>query len=353
VPTAVPQFIKDMKGYHETKYQYGDGYIADWSFPYLEEFTIQFFTDVAERYDNDPRVAFFQTGFGLWGEYHLDEQEEEYGKTFPSYDFQARFLKHLDKVFVETPISISIDAAKHSPITSDKSLLDLKFGIFDDTFLMKKHDEWQCKKKCGYNERNWKALDYTSRFLRAPHGGEIAVPEQKEFLRPEGVNGTTFEESASKYHITYMLAGGVQKGVSGTPERVAAASIHTGYSLVVTGVTVSNTVACVNVKNVGIAPVYHSFYVTVNGIRSSKSLKFLAPEETESYYVSGLKIYENRLKDIKLTITSDKLYDGQVVPYDAEVVVKFDRDLTDISGSDRVMINTILLIVLLTIFLVR
>ena len=46
---------------------------------------------IAEKYKNDPRLAFIQTGFGLWSEYHIYDGPFELGKTFPSKDFQDSF----------------------------------------------------------------------------------------------------------------------------------------------------------------------------------------------------------------------------------------------------------------------
>lgn len=70
-------------------------------------------SEFAKQYDNDRRLAFLQTGFELWAEYHIYDGPLELGKTFPSKDFQARFAKHLDVTFKQLPWMIGDDQAKY------------------------------------------------------------------------------------------------------------------------------------------------------------------------------------------------------------------------------------------------
>ncbi len=59
------------------------------------------------------------------------------GKTFPDKAFQAAFARQLDRVFHKTPWMISVDAADdlYSPFADQKDLMQLPFGVFDDSFL--------------------------------------------------------------------------------------------------------------------------------------------------------------------------------------------------------------------------
>ena len=138
--TAVPNYIKANKSYTETYSEDpgGDGptYYADWSNKELLWFYKQFYTDFAAKYDNDPRIAFVQAGFGHWGEYHIYGTKLNFGVNFATKDYQAEFLTHLDSLFKETPWSISIDAAdnNYTPVAGNKTLLALNFGLFDDSF---------------------------------------------------------------------------------------------------------------------------------------------------------------------------------------------------------------------------
>ena len=112
-PTTVPAYIKQLSDYSEVtaKSEGKQTGFSDWSHPELQTFVLQFYSELAKRYDNDRRLAFLQTGFGLWAECHIYDGPLDLGKTFPSKDFQARFAKHLDGTFKQLPWMISIDAA--------------------------------------------------------------------------------------------------------------------------------------------------------------------------------------------------------------------------------------------------
>ena len=115
-PTTVPRYIKGLADYHETQAK-SEGKptgFADWSHDELKRFTLEFYEKLAQRYDADPRLAFLETGFGLWAEYHIYDGPMRLGKTFPDKAFQADFARHLSRVFHKTPWLISVDAADDS-----------------------------------------------------------------------------------------------------------------------------------------------------------------------------------------------------------------------------------------------
>lgn len=324
--TAVPLFIKNSTGYAETYNSNagGDGntYYADWSNVKLQTFTKQFYKDFAAKYDNDPRIAFVQVGFGHWSEYHIYGTTLKFGTNFPTKDYQAEFLKLMPSYFKETPWSISIDAAddSYTPIVETSDLMALNFGEFDDSFMHSKHDHSQCSSgdDCGYNEDNWAKLDTTTRWKNAPCGGEISyytTNDQKNFLNPAGMYGVTWEQEAAKYHMTYVIGNDAPTGTYATAVRVLQAGQNAGYKFQITAYSVSSTQAKVTVKNIGVAPLYHNAYVTVKGIRSTTSLKGLLPGNSIECVVSGLTITDNEAP--ALTITSDKLLEGVSIPYKA------------------------------------
>ena len=320
--TAVPDYFMTNSNYLETFSENpgGDGptFYADWSSTALQYFYKQFYADFAAKYDKDPRIAFVQAGFGHWAEYHIYGTKLELGKNFPSKDYQTDFLMHLDTLFKETPWSISIDAADkaYTPIAGNKTLLALGFGLFDDSFMHQEHDISQGD---GDNEKNWIALD-TTRWKNAPAGGEISYYEDKdqhEFLNPAGLYGVTWENAASKYHMTYVIGNDAPEGKYATKERVYNASSYAGYKFEITGYAVNKVSAAVRVKNVGIAPLYHNAYVTVKGVRSNTSLKGLLPGKEATYTVSGIEIADG--ESPVPTITGDKLLKGATIPYKASL----------------------------------
>ncbi|SHM33141.1 hypothetical protein SAMN05720472_1009 [Fibrobacter sp. UWR3] len=336
--TAVPNYIKANKSYTETYSENpgGDGptYYADWSNKELLWFYKQFYTDFAAKYDKDPRIAFVQAGFGHWGEYHIYGTKLNFGVNFATKDYQAEFLTHLDSLFKETPWSISIDAAdnNYTPVAGNKTLLGLNFGLFDDSFMHAEHDISQGN---GDNERNWRDLG-TDRWKTAPGGGEISYyteKDQREFLNPAGLYGVTWEDAAAKYHMTYVIGNDAPEGSYATKERVYEASSYAGYKFEITGYAVNGISAAVRVKNIGIAPLYHNAYVTVNGVRSDKSLKGLLPGEEATFTVAGLTIGDSETPE--LTITGDKLLKGATIPYKANLSANAEviEGLLDESGT--------------------
>lgn len=339
--TAVPNYFLTNSNYLETFSENpgGDGptYYADWSSTALQSFYKQFYADFAAKYDKDPRIAFVQAGFGHWAEYHIYGTKLKLGTNFPSKDYQSEFLTHLDTLFIETPWSISIDAAdnSYSPIAGNKSLLALKFGLFDDSFMHKEHDISQGD---GDNEKNWQAIG-KDRWQTSPAGGEISYYEdkdQKEFLNPAGLYGVTWEKAAEKYHMTYIIGNDAPEGKFATKSRVYEASSYAGYKFEVTGFAVNKISAAVRVKNIGIAPLYHNAYVTVNGVRSDKSLKGLLPSEEATFTVAGLKIGDSETP--KLTITGDKLLKDAIIPYKASLdgSAKVIEGLVDENGTTAI-----------------
>lgn len=326
--TAVPLYIKNGSygyGPEYSKTVKGDGltYYADWTNDELKWFTKQFYTDFAAKYDNDPRIAFVQVGFGHWSEYHIYDDNGLpsgwKGKYFPSDAYQTEFLKHVANQFKNTPWSVSIDAADDSycPITTDESLMALNFGLFDDSFMHSEHDLAQGD---GWNETEWIAMG-TDRWKSAPGGGEISYytdEDQHNFLNPAGMYGVTWEQAAKKYHMTYVIGNDALDGPYATKDnRLMLAGMHAGYSFEITKYQVSSNTAVVTVKNNGVAPIYHDAYVTVKGVRSTTSLKGLIPDESRECTVTGLTIGSSEAPT--LTITSDKLLAGVTIPYAASL----------------------------------
>ena len=308
--TTVPTYIKNSAGYNETtgKSEGQTTDFPDWSSEELKAFTLDFYAQFAARYDNDARMAYLQVGFGLWGEYHIYDGPMVLGKTFPSKAFQATFMQHLDHVFNVLPWSISIDAAETDvgPFGENPSLKSLAFGLFDDSFLHKNHNQ--------YNAACFNFFEYESRFQNSPMGGELSYYsdyDQQHALDPKGPYGIPFETMASSYHISYMI-GNDQPDYQ-SMSRIAAAGIATGYKFQITGFKASNSQSLVTVENTGIAPIYYDAFVSVNRVRSQASLKGLLPGQSKEFTV-------NAGGDTpELSIECDRLVPGQTIEFDADL----------------------------------
>lgn len=308
--TAVPSYIKNRADYHETTGM-TEGQLThfpDWSNAKLQQATLDFYTAFAARYDHDPRIAFVQAGFGLWGEYHIYEPGENLGVNFPSKVYQKIFLQHLDQVFTELHWSISIDAgdSSNSPIATDASLLALQFGNFDDSFMHKDHAD--------YNKSMWTVFGYTQRYKHSPHGGELSYYsdfDQKNALNVAGMYGRTYETLSKQFYITYMIGNDQPEYQSN--ERIKQAGMANGYKFHITEFKASLTRSRIKVTNRGIAPIYYDAFITINGVRAQQSLKGLLPDQSLTVDIDSGGIQP------LLTIESDRLISGQKIQFEANL----------------------------------
>jgi hypothetical protein len=308
-PTTVPRYIKALTDYQETqgKSEGKPTGFADWSHAELKRFTLEFYEKLAQRYDADPRLAFLETGFGLWAEYHIYDGPMRLGKTFPDKAFQADFARHLSRIFHKTPWLISVDAAEDSraPFASDGDLLKLPFGVFDDSFL--------CQQHARENEPNWNVMG-RERWQRAPAGGEFSYytrHDQQLALAPTGPHGIPFEQAAAAFHITFMIGNGQPQYQP--MSRISAAGMACGYRYRIRAFEASPSRSRVQVANTGVAPIYHDAYLAVNGVRAGTSLKGLLPGQSRTDEIASGGAAP------KLTIECDRLVPGQVIQFEADL----------------------------------
>ncbi|MCQ2311719.1 MAG: Ig-like domain-containing protein [Paludibacteraceae bacterium] len=319
--TAVPQYIKDLPGYTETynKNAGGDGpcYYADWSNPELLWFYKQFYTDFAAKYDGDPRLAFLEVGFGHWGEYHIYGTTLKLGINFPTKEYQAEFLTHINNTFKQLPWAVSTDIAdeEYTPVAGNKDLLALNFGLFDDSFM---HSEHEISQGDGWNEKCWNGVDgVTTRWKRGVCGGEISYytdDDQHNFLNPAGMYGVTWEQASSKYHLSFMISNDALDGKYATPARFKEASMACGYRFRLTSCTTNSTETKLTFINEGIAPIYKDAYPAIGLTRSETSLRGLCPGETRSFTIPcTLTSGEN------LVIVCDHILPTQEIQFNANL----------------------------------
>ena len=309
---AVPAYIKELPDYEATN-SYSEGRkteFPDWRCEELQRFHLEFHRRFAERYDKDPRLAYLQTGFGLWAEYHIYDGPCIIGRTFPSKDFQTEFFTKMEDWFINTPWMISIDAAdnKYGPFRQHPELLDGRFGNFDDSFMCEDHD--------GYNTRSWQFFG-EERYKRAPLGGEFSYYtnyDQKHCLDPEGIHGRRFEDEVAKFHMSFII-GNDQPGYQSWA-RIKEASRAMGYSYEVLDFKVkAGKGSVVQIKNKGVAPIYHDAFLCVDGKRSEYNLRSLMPGETVWVEIPDASVSDSPA----LTIACDRLVPGQTIGFDANV----------------------------------
>ena len=274
--TTVPAYIKALSGYEETKgtSEGEQTWFPDWRSEELQNFHLAFYQAFAQRYDSDPRLAFLETGFGLWAEYHIYDGPFILGTTFPSKEFQTRWLCAMGAFFSNLPWCISIDAADsdYSPFKKDNQLLEFRFGCFDDSFM--------CEEHSTENRPNWLFFG-TERYKTSPMGGEFSYYtdyDQRHCLDKSGIHGRRFESEAARYHLSFII-GNDQPDYQSI-SRIKEASMLTGYIFRLRDFRVKAGVGAVAlVENAGVAPIYRDAYVAVGTARSDYSLRNLMPGE--------------------------------------------------------------------------
>lgn len=312
--SAVPDYIKALDGY-EAKWAKADGRskpdteYPDWRCEELQRFHKEFHRRFAELYDKDPRLAFVETGFGHWAEYHVYDGLYIKDQTFPSKAFQAEFMRGMKEWFHDTTWSISIDAAdsKYGPFQQYSDLLELSFGNFDDSFMC---EDWD-----GYNWEGWSFFG-ADRYKKAAEGGEFSYYssyDQKHCLDAGGMYGRKFEDMAAKVHLTFII-GADQPGKQ-TNARLKEASMAMGYRFEIKDFCVNpGKSASVLIKNVGVAPIYRNAYVAVDGVKGSFNLRYLMPGESTWIQIECAATNASRP-----TIECDHLVKGQKIEYQASV----------------------------------
>ncbi|MBL8818239.1 MAG: hypothetical protein JNL58_19585 [Planctomyces sp.] len=307
--TGVPEYLTKVPGYKLVRGR-SEGKqteFPDWSHPDLQTFAFEFYSRFAEKYDNDPRLAFVQTGFGLWSEYHIYDGPMRLGETFPSKEFQATFAEHIAAVLKNTPWMISVDAGNDewSAYPKNQKLLSLKFGLFDDSFNHAAHTR--------ENEPNWNTLG-RDRWKHSPAGGEFSFFEdwdQSEALSPTGPHGIPFERQASTYHVSFMI--GDDQPRFQKPNRILSAGKACGYHFEVLRFESSEQSSRVLIRNRGIAPFYFDAFPAVNGVLASTSLKGLLPGEERLFEVAAGG------RSPLLTIECSRLVPGQKIEFTADL----------------------------------
>lgn len=303
--TCVPAHIKKTPGYRERSGR-SEGrltWFPDWSHAALKTFILDFYSRFAARYDSDPRLAYLQTGFGLWSEYHIYDGPMQLGKTFPDKPFQTAFARHLGAAFHHLPWMISVDAADSAvtPFADSAELRALPFGLFDDSFLHRRHHEWNAPNWTVFGRHRWKT---------APAGGELSYfdDDQKHVLDPAGPHGIPFEQAAAEYHITFMI-GNDQPDYQPW-SRIQQAGMACGYRIRLESLISNGTELRGIATNTGVAPPCHDAWFTAAGARSRENLKGLLPGAKLAFRIPAASASD-------LAIHSPRLVPGQRIEFEA------------------------------------
>ena len=142
-----------------------------------------------------------------------------------------------------------------------------------------------------------------------PSGGEFNYytdHDQQNVLSPNGPHGESYESFIKRFHTTYMIGNDQYKYQSA--DRIKEASINTGYKFEVTDFVKTNGNSKITIRNVGTAPIYYDAYLSINGNKSTTSLRTILPNEEKEFTID----YDG---NEDLVIICDRLLEGQTIDF--------------------------------------
>ncbi|AZN39578.1 DUF4832 domain-containing protein [Paenibacillus albus] len=125
----IPQWLYEELGEKGTKYNipYGKGFSPDYNSPLLIQYHRQLIKKLADRYNNDPAIAFVELGsLGHWGEWHTYDGEMTNKQIpFPKRVIADQYVQPYIDYFTNKPLMMRrphVIAKKHG------------MGLFNDAF---------------------------------------------------------------------------------------------------------------------------------------------------------------------------------------------------------------------------
>jgi hypothetical protein len=269
-PTGIPQFLLDggLVTHAYTEFDNATSVIPDYDDPQLNAALDAFIAALGERYDGDPRVGFVQTGLiGFWGEWHTWPYNGEEGLPdyMPSAENQARVVEEFIAAFPHTEVEVRYP-------TEQNAALDI--GYHDDSFALSTKP----------SDFGWYFGDQliqtgtTEKWKTNSIGGELRPELQSCIFSTAGCpvieegGDNDFPGSVAFTHASWLLNHyPFEHGYTGTDRaRALKGAQSLGYSMQVAKVRYEPTVRAgddltigLQVKNVGIAPFYYDWPLTV------------------------------------------------------------------------------------------
>jgi hypothetical protein len=294
-PSGVPQYLLD-NGLVTHRYDdYGNNgvsVIPNYDDPNLRTAMDQFIAAFGARYDGDARIGFITVGLlGFWGEWHTYPYNgtNGYPDYFASDATQREILTDFTNAFHTTQLEV------RNPNTMNASM---PIGYHDDSFALETKTS-----TTGYHFMdNMTAAGATDKWQRYSIGGELRPELQSCIFSSAGCGSietggdNDFAGSVSQTHATWMINDyAFTNGYSGSDKTAAVAGARSlGYSFRATEALVpSNTTATtvnvgLTVANVGVAPFYYQWPVTLAYVDSAgKAVKTVTTNWHLSDIASG------------------------------------------------------------------
>ncbi|RDV43372.1 hypothetical protein DOE76_17930 [Leifsonia sp. ku-ls] len=292
-PSGIPQYLIGGGLVTHSYNDYGNNGVSvspNYDDPNLRTAMDQFIAALGARYDGDPRVGFVQAGLlGFWGEWHTYPYNGTNGQPdwFASSATQGQILNDFVNAFHTTKLEV------RQPNTQNASL---PIGYHDDSFAL----ETKTSSLGWHFMDNMVAANATDKWKTQSIGGELRPELQSCIFSSSGCpviedgGDNDFPGSVSQTHVSWLLNHyAFQTGYSAADKpRALAGAQSMGYSFRAAEALVPATVAAggsasvgMTISNVGIAPFYYSWPITLALVNGSGTI---VKQTTTSWHVSDI-----------------------------------------------------------------
>jgi hypothetical protein len=309
--TGIPKFLLD--GGLETR-PYNDfnnngvSVSPDYNDPQLLAAIDDFVAALGERYDGDARIGYVQAGLiGFWGEWHTWPYNGE-GKPnwMPTDANQLRVLNDFTSAFTTTELEVRNPNTMNAPMA---------IGYHDDSFAL----ETKTSSLGWHFMDNMVAAGTTEKWKDYSIGGELRPELQPCIFSASGCpvleegGDNDFPGSVAQTHVSWMMNDyAFRTGYSDADKPAALlASQSLGYSFRATEALLSeqpgggSATVGLRVSNVGVAPFYYDWPVTVAYLDSNGDVAATFPTD---WHVAD--IAADSAKEFTTTIDTSDLAAG-------------------------------------------
>lgn len=262
----IPQWLYEKMGHTGNWYDtsYGKGFSPDYRNAVFQEAHTRLIQALADRYSQDPQVAFLQLGsLGHWGEWHVNASEGI--ERFPFQTVTDGYVQDYLKGFPSSMLLLrrpyDIGAREH-------------LGLYNDSFGQpSSHEAWLSWISDGYtSDQNGEALSGMPDFWKyAPSGGEFATDRELSWYFSEEQYPTTLD-LLLRSHTTFLGPNAPKyQEFHGQSNTVTAGIEHLlsemGYCLGIRQCRITNLWSPKDLEvtltweNTGIAPLYQDWEI--------------------------------------------------------------------------------------------
>jgi hypothetical protein len=307
------------------KNAYGMGFSPDYNDPLLLIYHEELIRKIAERYDDDPNIAFIEIGsLGHWGEWHTGTNN---GSPIPFASqgvcdtVSSQYVKYFKNkiLMMRRPTEIAADN---------------RMGLFNDSF----GDVFQTEEyfinwfNNGYVDLQTGILNPAMGdfWMYAPSGGEVANQPGEQYFTNENIERTLRQLKMS--HTSWLGPSGPFYSLSSEiMENLDIIQNNMGYKFYISKAVLNKNAMLdgkrtlmITMRNSGIAPFYYNWPLKLYIMDFNNSIKYV---QTASFDIR--RLMPNKSADIMFSVPKEyrnnayKAYIGIVDPSSDQVAIHF------------------------------